>query len=322
MINESIIFIENNKGNGSACIVENGTTFEKAGVNVSQLTIKITQGIYKTMSDQNHMRSISADSLDDYQMFACGLSLVIHPINPFVPTVHANYRVLIIIHKETKEIEDWWFGGGCDLTPIYLNVSDAIHFHKVLKEACDKHDESYYPKYKDICDKYFYIPYRKEARGIGGIFFENLNDKPFRDIFNFAKECGNSFVESYCPIVARRKDTPYTEEHEEFRKWRRSRYAEFNLVFDRGTKFGLHTPNANIENILMSLPMSCSWKYNYKLKNKEEEKIIDALQNPKDWINHPANVMSKRFSRSRSTILSYPLVLFSKEEEKSEKDSS
>ena len=149
MIHESKFYtIENNKGNGYACIIENGKTFEKAGVNASQLTIKLTPGIYKAMTDQDHMKAIREENIDDYNMFACGLSLVIHPINPFVPTVHANYRVLMVINKETREIEDWWFGGGCDLTPMYLNIPDAIHFHKVLKEACDKHDESYYPLYK------------------------------------------------------------------------------------------------------------------------------------------------------------------------------
>ena len=135
-----------------------------------------------------------------------------------------------------------------------------------------------------------------------------MNDKPFEDIFQFAKECGDSFVKSYCPIVARRKDIPYTKENEEFRKWRRSRYAEFNLVYDRGTKFGLHTPNAQIENILMSLPLSCSWKFDYQCKNKKEKEIIEVLKNPKDWINHPVNKISQRIQATRAILLSYPLL--------------
>ena len=189
--------LANSKGNGSACIIENGSTYEKAGVNVTQITMSLNKGIYKTMSDQNHLKTIKEEEVDQYNMFACGLSLVIHPINPYVPTVHANYRVLIVVRKDTDEIEDWWFGGGSDLTPIYLNIPDAIHFHSVLKNACDKHDKSFYPKYKDVCDKYFYITYRKECRGVGGIFFENLNDRAYPEIFAFAQECGNSFVQSY-----------------------------------------------------------------------------------------------------------------------------
>ena len=218
------------------------------------------------MKEKNHMKMINKEDIEKYNMFAWGLSLVIHPLNPFVPTVHANYRTLMVINKDSNEIEDWWFGGGSDLTPIYLNIFDAIHFHSVLKKTCDKYDKEFYPVFKTEWDKYFYIPYRKEWRGVGGIFFENLNDRPFEDLFEFVKNWGNSFVESYCPIVKRRMKTPYTEDNVEFRKWRRSRYAEFNLIFDRGTKYGLNIPNARVENILMTLPLSWSWKYDYKCK--------------------------------------------------------
>lgn len=174
-------------GDGIACILENGTTFEKAGVNTTQLQIPLSKGIYKTMSDQNHLKTISENEVDEYEMFACGVSLVIHPHNPHVPTVHANYRVLMVLRKEDQEIEDWWFGGGSDLTPIYLHTADAIHFHTVLKAACDKYDEEFYPKFKQKADDYFYIKCRKEHRGVGGIFYENLNDRSFEELFGFAK---------------------------------------------------------------------------------------------------------------------------------------
>ena len=220
----------------------------------------------------------------------------------------------MVVNKHTGAIEDWWFGGGSDLTPIYINVCDSIHFHKTLKDACDLHDPSYYPKYKDVWDKYFYITYRKESRGIGGIFFENLNDRAFEDIFEFVKSVSQAFVQSYCPLVKKHKNDPYTEDNVEFRKWRRARYAEFNLVYDRGTKFGLHTPNANIENILMSLPLSWSWKFNYELKNKKEKEIMHVLKNPKDWVNHPAAQISRTLSLRTRASISYPILLLPQEE--------
>lgn len=233
-------------------------------MNVSAITIPLTPGIYATMKEKSHFRSIEKEEIDKHVMFACGLSLVIHPINPHVPTTHCNYRILVVYDKETKEVKDWWFGGGCDLTPIYLHAPSAIHFHNVIKAAMDKFDKDAYPKFKKICDDYFCIEYRKERRGVGGSFMENIRDKPYRELFEFMKAQGNSFVPSYVPIVEARKDLAYTDEEVEFRKWRRSRYAEFNLVYDRGTKFGLHTPDAHIENILMSLPLTCSWKFKYE----------------------------------------------------------
>lgn len=146
---------EDKNGDGIACIIEEGKTYEKAGVNVTQLRVPLNKGIYKTMSDQMHLQSIKEEEIDQYDMFACGLSLVIHPLNPYVPTTHANYRLLVVQRKDNDEVKDWWFGGGSDLTPIYLSVSDAIHFHKIVKEACDKHDYEYYPKYKKAADDYF-----------------------------------------------------------------------------------------------------------------------------------------------------------------------
>jgi len=218
--------------------------------------------------------------------FACGLSLVLHPTNPFVPTVHANWRYFEM-YDETGNIVTQWFGGGQDLTPYYLFDEDAIHFHTVCKSACDTHDLEFYPKFKKTCDEYFWNAHRNEARGIGGLFFDYQKETAaysIEDRFNFVTEIGNSFLESYVPIVEKRKEITFTKAHKDWQEIRRGRYVEFNLVHDRGTLFGLKT-NGRIESILMSLPPIVQWKYNHQPeKDSEEERLLSILVKPKDWI--------------------------------------
>ena len=195
---------------------QKGSTYEKAGVNVSSLRIPLNVGIYNTMKAKNDFRAVTTENVGEYEMYACGLSLVIHPLNPHVPTTHCNYRLLLMIHKETQRIDDWWFGGGADLTPIYVNKPDAIWFHQTLKNACDRHDPAYYPKFKQVADDYFNITYRNERRGVGGTFIENLNTGDWRELYEFIKSQGEAFVPAYVPIVKRRRHLPYTDEEVEF----------------------------------------------------------------------------------------------------------
>ncbi|KAK9881937.1 hypothetical protein WA026_018131 [Henosepilachna vigintioctopunctata] len=193
-----------------------------------------------------------------------GVSSVIHPKNPLVPTIHFNYRYFEV--KDGDKIH-WWFGGGTDLTPYYLNVSDAVHFHTVLKETLDKHGMQYYPMYKKWCDEYFYIPHRYETRGIGGIFFDDL-DNPSQDkCFELVTDCADAVKHSYIPLVQRHKHTPYGKQEREWQLLRRGRYVEFNLIYDRGTKFGLLTPGARYESILMSLPSKAYFFFNFRNGN-------------------------------------------------------
>ena len=261
-------------GGGKTRVIQNGKVFEKGGVNISAVhgpLPKSMQAYFK---------------VDDVDFFACGLSLVIHPTNPFVPTVHANWRYFEMYDKSGK-ILDQWFGGGQDLTPYYLFDEDAKHFHQVCKLACDKHDASFYPKYKTQCDEYFWNAHRDEARGIGGLFFDYLKpnkNKSIEDWYDFVTEVGNSFVDAYVPIVEKRKDIPYTTAHRTWQEIRRGRYVEFNLVHDKGTLFGLKT-NGRIESILMSLPPHVQWVYNHLPAPKTEEaRLVEVLKSPRKWI--------------------------------------
>ena len=210
--------------------------------------------------------------------FACGLSSVMHPKNPFAPTMHFNYR-----YFETDG-GIWWFGGGTDITPSYLNEDDMQHFHGTYKTTCDKHDAEFYPKFKKWADDYFYIPHRGETRGLGGIFFDDLNDRNPDDLLAFAKSCLESVVPAYVPIVGKHKDDIYTQQQKEWQLMRRGRYVEFNLVYDRGTVFGLKT-GGRIESILMSLPETARWEYDHKVhSNSEEAKILQVFKQPRDWV--------------------------------------
>jgi coproporphyrinogen III oxidase len=262
-------------GGGRTRVIENGHVFEKGGVNISAVHGQLP----KTM--QQHF------GVADANFFACGLSLVLHPKNPMVPTVHANWRYFEM-YDAIGNIVDQWFGGGQDLTPYYLFDEDAKHFHQVCKTACDKHNAEFYPKYKSRCDEYFYNAHRNEARGIGGLFFDYCKANEaiqMQDWYNFVTEIGDSFLDAYLPIIERRKDLDYTEAQRNWQEIRRGRYVEFNLVHDKGTLFGLKT-NGRIESILMSLPPHVQWVYDHHPEaGSEEEKIIKVLQNPIDWVS-------------------------------------
>ena len=261
-------------GGGKTRVIENGLVFEKGGVNTSA----VHGPLPKSMQ--------SYFNVSDCDFFACGLSLVIHPTNPFVPTVHANWRYFEMYDKQGNTI-DRWFGGGQDLTPYYLFESDAKHFHSTCKLACDKHDPSFYSEFKTKCDQYFWNTHRNEARGVGGLFFDYCKadqNKSIEDWFNYVTEVGNSFLDAYIPIVEKRKDMAYTSQNRNWQEIRRGRYVEFNLVHDKGTLFGLKT-NGRIESILMSLPPHVQWVYDHSPEpGSEEEKLIKVLSNPKAWV--------------------------------------
>jgi coproporphyrinogen III oxidase len=262
-------------GGGRTRIIENGGVFEKGGVNISAVHGKLPASM------QNYFK------VDDSNFFACGLSLVLHPENPMVPTVHANWRYFELYDKEGQKI-DAWFGGGLDLTPYYLFEEDAAHFHRVCKEACDRHDPEFYPNYKEKCDAYFHNHHRQEARGIGGLFFDYLKETEKMSLqqwYDFVTDVAQNFLNAYVPIANRRKNLPYTEAQREWQEVRRGRYVEFNLVHDKGTLFGLKT-NGRIESILMSLPPRVRWQYNKQVEEgSEEQQLIEVLKNPKSWVS-------------------------------------
>jgi coproporphyrinogen III oxidase len=262
-------------GGGKTRVISNGNVFEKGGVNTSVVFGEVTD----TMRSQL--------KIDGARWFACGLSLVIHPYNPFVPTVHCNYR-MFELYNENDEVIDRWFGGGTDLTPYYLIEEDAKHFHRTYKDVCDQFDPSFYRRFKDECDNYFVNWHRsKERRGIGGIFYDYQKPTESRDVnfwMNFAKSCGYAFIDAYVPIVEKRKATSFTAENKYWQEIRRGRYVEFNLVHDRGTIFGLKT-NGRVESILMSLPPTVRFEYNYQPKpGSEEDKLLQACLHTRDWV--------------------------------------
>ncbi|KAL5581565.1 hypothetical protein UlMin_014007 [Ulmus minor] len=268
-------------GGGISRVLQDGAVWEKAGVNVSV--------VYGVMPPEAY-RAAKAASGDQkpgpVPFFAAGISSVLHPKNPFAPTLHFNYR-----YFETDAPQDapgaprqWWFGGGTDLTPAYIFEEDVKHFHSVQKSACDKFDPTFYPRFKKWCDDYFYIKHRGERRGLGGIFFDDLNNYDQEMLLSFATECSNSVIPAYIPIIEKRKDTPFTDRHKAWQQLRRGRYVEFNLVYDRGTTFGLKT-GGRIESILVSLPLSARWEYDHKPEEGSEEwKLLDACINPKEWL--------------------------------------
>ena len=263
---------EGGNGGGITRVLTDGNVFEQAGVNFSHVT-----GDQLPVSATAHRPELAGRKFQ-----AMGVSLVIHPKNPKVPTSHANVRFFIA--TKDNETPVWWFGGGFDLTPYYGNKEDCIHWHTTAKHACAPFGNDTYNQYKTWCDDYFYIKHRDEQRGIGGLFFDDLNAEGFSKSFALMKSVGDHYIDAYLPIVRRRKDEPYTEEQRNFQLYRRGRYVEFNLVYDRGTLFGLQT-GGRTESILMSLPPVVHFEYNKKIEpNSEEEKLYSYYLKPKDWL--------------------------------------
>ena len=310
-------------GGGLTKVIQNGKVFEKGGVNTSVVYGQVTDA----MRSQLNISRDGDKAKEPTRWFAAGISVVIHPVNPFAPTVHCNYRMFELYNDEDI-LSDRWFGGGTDLTPYYLFEEDVRHFHQTYKTVCDEFDPLLYPAFKKQCDDYFVNKHRNnERRGIGGIFYDHMRTAPStspnggelnpqpspkqgaasgsessfgedsgqmvpleRDRkgaafwMNFAKACGNSFVPAYLPIVAKRKDISYSERNRQWQEIRRGRYVEFNLLHDRGTLFGLRT-GGRIESILVSLPPTVRFEYNYQpKKNSEEEKLVHVLINPREWV--------------------------------------
>jgi len=263
---------EDGSGSGINSVICDGNVFEKGGVNFS-----IVEG--------NKMpKSASAlrPELEGRKYTALGVSLVMHPENPYIPTVHSNVRFFVAEESGKKPI--WWFGGGFDLTPFYGFDEDVVHWHTTAKKACLPFGEKVYSKYKKWCDDYFYLEHRNEQRGIGGLFFDDLNEGGFDRCFEFIKSVGDHFTEAYLPIVIKRKDTPYGEKERNFQLYRRGRYVEFNLIYDRGTLFGLQS-GGRTESILMSMPPEVKWSYQFQVeKDSEEGKLYNHYLKPKEWI--------------------------------------
>jgi len=265
---------EGKGGGGLTRVIQNGNIFEKGGVNTSVVYGHVTDKMRKHLN------------IDGAKWFAAGLSLVIHPVNPFVPTVHCNYR-MFELYNEEELLTDRWFGGGTDLTPYYLFEEDAKHFHHTYKKVCDQFDPSLYPTFKKECDDYFVNKHRNnERRGIGGIFYDHRREDEHHSLdfwMNFGKACANAFTMAYLPIVEKRKNSLYTERNKHWQEIRRGRYVEFNLIHDRGTLFGLKT-NGRTESILMSLPPAVRFEYNYKPEvGSEEDKLLQVCLNPREW---------------------------------------
>jgi coproporphyrinogen III oxidase len=260
-------------GGGRSRVMEEGVVFEKAGINFSDVRGSELPGSATAARPQ----------LAGASFRAMGVSLVIHPRNPHIPTAHMNVRFFYAEPKEGEPV--WWFGGGFDLTPYYGHKQDAIHWHKTAQAACAPFGEAHYPKYKAICDEYFFLPHRNEPRGVGGLFFDDYSEGGFEAAFAFMQSVGDHFVPAYQPIVARRKTTEYSESERQFQLYRRGRYVEFNLVYDRGTLFGLQS-KGRTESILMSLPPLVRWDYDrHPQSGSKEAELYEVFLQPRDWIN-------------------------------------
>lgn len=307
----SCVFAVPHASTSEAAATAQNSVLEKAGVNISIVHGVLPPPAVKQMrADHGSMEHLEGS----LPFFAAGISLVIHPRNPHAPTVHANYRYFEVTEPVAEgegseqaqgKVVAWWFGGGSDLTPTYLYEEDARHFHGTLKAACELHGSAVYPTFKKWCDEYFFIKHRNESRGIGGLFFDDVCDEPHKrfldegadadmqrprtqeNIFAMMKSLGDAFVPSYLPILERRMHQPSDERARRWQLLRRGRYVEFNLVYDRGTRFGLLTPGARIESVLMSLPETARWEYMSDLGGDddggEEGKIIEVLKNPREW---------------------------------------
>ena len=262
-------------GSGISCVIENGALLERGGVNFSHVSGAKLPG----------SASAARPELAGRGFEAMGVSLVLHPHNPYCPTVHLNVRFLVAA-REGQNADDavWWFGGGMDLTPYYGFEEDARHFHATCKRALAPFGEDCHARFKRWCDEYFFLKHRNEPRGVGGIFFDDLNRPDFDSCFALTRSVGEHFLPAYVPIVERRRDMPYGERERDFQAYRRGRYVEFNLVWDRGTLFGLQS-GGRAESILMSLPPQVQWRYDWKPRpGSPEAKLYDVLMPPRDWV--------------------------------------
>lgn len=258
-------------GGGTSCVLEEGALFERAGVNVSQVT----------GSALPSSASVRRPDLAGYRYHAQGLSLVLHPRNPYIPTVHMNVRCFVALRDDADPV--WWFGGGMDLTPYYGEEEDACHFHQTCRRALDPFGAALYPAYKDACDRYFFLKHRNEARGIGGIFFDDVNEDGFARCMALIQSVGDHFLPAYMPIVERRRTTPFGETERAWQAYRRGRYVEFNLVYDRGTLFGLQS-GGRTESILISMPPCANWRYQYQAEPGSREAALLSEYFPvRDW---------------------------------------
>jgi coproporphyrinogen III oxidase len=269
-------FIEDNwqrkeGGGGRTRVMTNGTIVEQGGVNFS-----VVSGDKLPPSATAHRPELAGRTWQ-----ACGVSLVIHPKNPHIPTSHANVRFFIA--EKAGEEPVWWFGGGFDLTPFYPVEEDVLHWHQTASDLCQPFGEQVYGDYKKWCDEYFYLKHRDETRGVGGLFFDDLNKWDFESCFNYIKAVGHGFIDAYVPIINRRKNDEYTEQQRQFQLYRRGRYVEFNLVFDRGTLFGLQS-GGRTESILMSMPPLARWEYNYQAEENSDEAKLNHYLVPRDWL--------------------------------------
>ncbi len=265
-------------GGGDSRMLRGGAVFDSAGVNVSVVHGELPAEMAELARGED-----SGLQLGGLRFWATGVSIVIHARSPLVPTAHANYRYFELEREDGDESVAWWFGGGSDLTPAYLFDDDARHFHAVLRQACDGHDAGYYPRFKAHCDDYFLLPHRNERRGVGGIFFDRLDDRPPRELLAFVTSCAEAFVPSYFPIVERRRALHFDERQREWQELRRGRYVEFNLLYDRGTHFGLRT-GGRTESILMSLPPAARWEYGHlPSDDSPEAELLEVLGNPREW---------------------------------------
>lgn len=261
-------------GGGCSRVLERGAVFEQAGVNFSHV-----------FGDRlPPSATATRPELTGCSFQALGISLVIHPHNPHVPTSHANLRFFIATNAaDEQEASAWWFGGGYDLTPYYPNLEDIVHWHRAARDACLPFGDDVYPRYKKRCDAYFYLPHRSETRGVGGLFFDDLNDWGFDRSLSFIQAIGDSYLPAYLPIVQRRKHTQYGDRERDFQLYRRGRYVEFNLVYDRGTLFGLQS-GGRTESILMSLPPVVNWRYNWQPETGSAEAKLADFLTPRDWL--------------------------------------
>jgi len=260
-------------GGGRTRVMEQGKVFEQAGVNFSHVFGQCLPP----------SATAARPELEGRDFQALGLSLVIHPHNPYVPTSHANVRFFVANDPADGSDSIWWFGGGYDMTPYYPNMDDVVHWHQTARNACRPFGDDVYPRYKQCCDEYFYLKHRNETRGVGGLFFDDLNEWGFERSFEFMQAVGDSYLQAYLPIVKRRKNTEYGDKQRTFQLYRRGRYVEFNLVYDRGTLFGLQS-GGRTESVLMSLPPVVNWRYNYRPEPGSAEAELDNYLKPTNWL--------------------------------------